>query len=140
VAAIREQVERSDSIVVAARSTGEREEALRAAAELARLRRTPLHVVSAYWPLLEMPAELRRRLDQTASELRADGIEVETHLRRGSPADALLRVAEEAGARLIVIDCPPDESPRLLPGSMCAVVPHHAPCDVLVVRGPGATL
>jgi nucleotide-binding universal stress UspA family protein len=138
VAAIRDQVERTDSIVVAARGSGEEgERALRTAAALARLRGTALHLVGAYWPLLEMPAELRGKLSDTAGELEASGLQVEAHLRRGSPADALLRVAEEKGARLIVIDCSPREASRLLPGSVCAVVPHHAPCDVLVVRDAG---
>ena len=58
------------------------------------------------------------------------------HLRMGPPADAVLDVAEEVGAGLILMGGRghgPIE--RLLLGSVAMNVVHHAHCPVLVLRG-----
>jgi nucleotide-binding universal stress UspA family protein len=53
----------------------------------------------------------------------------------GTPAEALLDVAEERGADLIVVGSKGMTSPgRFLLGSVPNAVSHHAPCDVMIVR------
>ena len=65
----------------------------------------------------------------------AAGVEAEVHARQGSPADAILDVAEETGADLIVVgNKGMTGAERFLLGSVPNKVSHHAPCSVLIVR------
>jgi nucleotide-binding universal stress UspA family protein len=60
---------------------------------------------------------------------------VETFAREGDPADAILDVAEEREADLIVIGHKGmTGARRFLLGSVPNKVSHHAPCSVLIVR------
>ena len=55
--------------------------------------------------------------------------------RLGDPADAILDVAEEQGADLIVIgNKGMTGAKRFLLGSVPNKVSHHAPCSVLIIR------
>ncbi|MBV9944602.1 MAG: GNAT family N-acetyltransferase [Solirubrobacterales bacterium] len=109
--------------------------ALEAAAGLAAARHAHVHLVETYWPLLADREEIDRRLSAAADEVRRRGVGVSTHLIGGDPVDAVIDVAEQTDAALIVID------PRArsavtpwraysLPARMCA----RAPCDVLIAR------
>jgi nucleotide-binding universal stress UspA family protein len=129
-------------------------EAVRQAAELAKLHAARLHVVTAYQPVLtsdteaarqQLPAELQwmispgERADallrDIADGIRGSGVEVETHARTGDPANAIIDVAEEQGADLIVVGNKGMSGvARFLLGSVPNKVAHHAPCDVLIVR------
>ena len=65
----------------------------------------------------------------------APGVEVETFAREGDPADAILDVAEERDADLIVVgNKGMTGARRFLLGSVPNKVSHHAPCSVLIVR------
>jgi nucleotide-binding universal stress UspA family protein len=67
--------------------------------------------------------------------MRAKGVEAESHARLGDPADALLEVAEEEGADLIVVgNRGMTGAKRFLLGSVPNKISHHAPCSVLIVR------
>ena len=58
-----------------------------------------------------------------------------TYARQGDPAAALLDVAEERGADLIVVgNKGMTGADRFLLGSVPNKVTHHAPCSVLVIR------
>lgn len=58
-----------------------------------------------------------------------------THARKGDPADAILDVAQEQDAALIVVgNKGMTGTRRLLLGSVPNNVAHHAPCSVLIVR------
>ncbi len=62
-------------------------------------------------------------------------VEVTLHARQGDPADAILDVAEETGAGLIVVgNKGMTGAKRFLLGSVPNKVSHHAPCSVLIVR------
>lgn len=77
-------------------------------------------------------------LDDLRDLASARGLEVETELRWGFPADEICRLAEERGAELIVIGSHGwGPARRLLFGSVSDGVLHHAPCPVLVVRQGG---
>ena len=63
------------------------------------------------------------------------GVEAECYARRGDPAEAILDVAEEQDADLIVVGSKGMHgSRRFLLGSVPDKVSHHAPCSVLIVR------
>jgi nucleotide-binding universal stress UspA family protein len=128
--------------------------ALRQAVDLAKLSGAALSVVSAYEPVSkrriegeqqDLPADVQHEigpredvnliLDGAAAEAKKEGLEVRTHPVEGNPADALLTVAEETAADLIVVgNKGMTGARRFLLGSVPNNVSHHAPCSVLVVR------
>ena len=74
-------------------------------------------------------------LERAQEEARSAGVrEVETLARQGDAADAILDVAEEQRADLIVIHKGMTGAERFLLGSVPNKVSHHAPCSVLIVR------
>ena len=129
-------------------------EAVRQAIELAKLSGAKLDVVSAFEPVA--PSRLREEseeipgdvayavgpredvnviLEGAAGPARADGVEVETHAREGDPADAILDVAEEYKASLIVVgNKGMTGTRRFLLGSVPNKISHHAPCSVFIAR------
>ncbi|HEX2125045.1 MAG TPA: universal stress protein [Thermoleophilaceae bacterium] len=129
-------------------------EAVRQATELARRLGAKIHVVSAYEPVPEarlreerqqVPADMqwmvnpREDVDETlktaAQGIEEAGVEVETHAREGDPADAILDVAEEQQADLIVVgNKGMTGAKRFLLGSVPNKVSHHAPCSVMIIR------
>ena len=79
-----------------------------------------------------------QKLDFDSPALRAmkeAGVECATYARQGDPADAILDVAEEQGADLIVVgNKGMTGAKRFLLGSVPNKVSHHAPCSVLIIR------
>ena len=73
---------------------------------------------------------------QTAQDAAsAAGIAAQTFARQGDPADAILDVAEETGADLIVVgNKGMTGAKRFLLGSVPNKVSHHAPCSVMIIR------
>ena len=142
-----------ESIVVGTDGSATASEAVRQAAELARQVGAKLYLVSAYEPVPEgrlrderqhVPADLqwmvnpREDVENTlaagAEDLGA-GVEVEAIAREGDPADAILDVAEETDADLIVVgNKGMTGAKRFLLGSVPNKVSHHAPCSVLIIR------
>ncbi|MGZ4303375.1 MAG: universal stress protein [Solirubrobacteraceae bacterium] len=129
-------------------------EAVRQAVDLAKLAGAALSIVSAYEPVPKRRLEGEKQdappdvqyeigpredvnlvLDAAAAEARKEGIEVQTHPVEDDPADAILNVAEETGADLIVVgNKGMTGAKRFLLGSVPNKVSHHAPCSVLIVR------
>jgi nucleotide-binding universal stress UspA family protein len=129
-------------------------EAVRQAAELAQRLDATVHVVSAYEPVPEgrlreerqqIPEDLQwmvnpredvnATLEAAAKRIEESGVQVETHAREGDPADAILDVAEEKGADLIVVgNKGMTGAKRFLLGSVPNKVSHHAPCSVMIIR------
>ncbi len=75
-------------------------------------------------------------LERAQSEARAAGVSaIETFARQGDAADAILDIAEEQRADLIVVgNKGMTGAKRFLLGSVPNKVSHHAPCSVLIVR------
>jgi nucleotide-binding universal stress UspA family protein len=74
-------------------------------------------------------------LQEAASEAQEAGVDVRTFAREGDPADAILDVAEEEKADLIVVgNKGMTGAKRFLLGSVPNKISHHAPCSVLIVR------
>ena len=75
-------------------------------------------------------AVLQRALDRSGTR----DLDVEEHAPKGSAADALIAVAEESGADLIVIGSVGMRGPKRIFGSVPNSVSHRSPCDVLIVH------
>jgi nucleotide-binding universal stress UspA family protein len=142
------------SIVVGTDGSETAGQAVRQAVDLARTTGARVELVSAYEPVpnqrlrreaTEAPEDLqwmvnpREDVDATLEDAcevaREAGIDVETHARQGDPADAILDVAEETKADLIVVgNKGMTGARRFLLGSVPNKVSHHAPCSVLIIR------
>jgi nucleotide-binding universal stress UspA family protein len=129
-------------------------QAVTQAIELARLSGAQLSIVSAYSPApgrrvqaeqQEAPADVHYELgpredvnlvlDAAAAEAKKAGVDVQTHPVEADPADAILNVAEETKADLIVVgNKGMTGARRYLLGSVPNNVSHHAPCSVIIVR------
>ena len=127
--------EPANVIVAHAFGAGEDSPAMTVAAGLAAARQAHVHLVDSYWPVLTNRDEVDRRLSAAADELRRHGIGVTAHLLGGDTVDAVIDVAEETEAALIVID--PRAASAITPWraySLPARVCARAPCDVLIAR------
>ena len=142
------------SIVVGTDGSATAGEAVRQATELARSLGAKVYLVSAYEPVPEgrlrderqqVPEDLQwmvnpredveETLEEGAASLKGQGVDVETLAREGDPADAILDVAEEKNADLIVIgNKGMTGAKRFLLGSVPNKVSHHAPCSVMIIR------
>ena len=132
------------AIVVGTDGSETAREAARQATGLAATVGARIELVSAYQPVPEGGPEgwsvsphdeVERALREAAGEIAAAGVEVTTYARQGDPAAALLDVAEERGADLIVVgNKGMTGADRFLLGSVPNKVTHHAPCSVLVIR------
>ena len=131
-------------IVVGTDGFGPAGRAVARAAEIAAANEAELIVVAAYPPGhttgVGLPEADRPHgidvaegsLRTTRSRLGAD-IALKTIAREGEPAEALLDVAEEEGADLIVVGSV-GMSKRLPLGVVPNRVSHHAGCHVLIVK------
>ncbi len=143
-----------ESIVVGTDGSETAAEAVRQATALAARLGARMHIVSAYEPVpagrlrdevKQVPPDLqwlvnpREDVDATlrtaAAAAREGGVESVTYARQGDPADAILDVAEEQAADLIVVgNKGMTGARRFLLGSVPNRVSHHAPCSVLIIR------
>jgi nucleotide-binding universal stress UspA family protein len=74
-------------------------------------------------------------LTEASASVASLGVEMETHAVRGDPAEALIEIAEETGAELIVVGSKGmTGARRFLLGNVPNKVSHHAHCSVLIVR------
>ena len=88
---------------------------------------------------LQWTVNAREEIDATLAEAaevaRRGGVAARTYARQGDPADAILDVAEERGADLIVVgNKGMTGARRFLLGSVPNRVSHHAPCAVMIIR------
>lgn len=81
------------------------------------------------------PEEHAALLEKGRSVLAERGVEAETVLATGDPAEAIVELAEQRLADLIVVGTrEPGFWERLLGHSVSASVQRHARCDVLIVH------
>ncbi len=129
-------------------------EAVSQAVDLAKLAGAHLGIVSAYAPVskrrvqgeqIAAPADVQYEigpredvnlvLDAAAADARKEGVEVQTHPVEGDPAEAILNVAEQTKADLIVVgNKGMTGARRFLLSSVPNNISHHAPCSVIIVR------
>jgi nucleotide-binding universal stress UspA family protein len=142
------------SIVVGTDGSDTATKAVRQAVELARATGATVELVSAYEPVPAQRLREERRdapedlqwaispredvdatLERAAALAHEAGVEVSLYPRQGDPADAILDVAEEREADLIVVgNKGMTGAKRFLLGSVPNKVSHHAPCSVLIIR------
>jgi nucleotide-binding universal stress UspA family protein len=142
------------SIVVGTDGSETANEAVRQATDLAKAVGARIHLVSAFEPIgnqrlreerTQVPDDMQwmvneredvdATLRKTAEDLGEIGVQVDTYARQGDPADAILDVAEEQGADLIIVgNKGMTGAKRFLLGSVPNKVSHHAPCSVLIIR------
>jgi nucleotide-binding universal stress UspA family protein len=143
-----------DRIVVGTDGSDTATEAVRRAIKLAKMSGGRLEIVAAFEPVTrtrvreeqaELPGDVSHAvgpredvnviLDRAVGEAKQDGVEAEPHPREGDPADAILDVAEETNADVIVVgNKGMTGAKRFLLGSVPNKVSHHAPCGVYIVR------
>ena len=124
------------------------------ATELARAHGAALEIVGAFEPVPsdrlreekgQVPGDVAHgvgprgdvnaTLENASAKAREAGIQVNVHPREGDPADAILDVAEETGADLVVVgNKGMTGARRFLLGSVPNKVSHHATCGVYIVR------
>jgi nucleotide-binding universal stress UspA family protein len=141
-------------IVVGTDGSETAKQAVREATQLAKQTGASLDIVSAYDPVpqsrlreerLEAPSDIEHAvhpqedvnaiLAEAEQDMSGTGVQARTFARQGEPADAILDVAEEQGADLIVVgNKGMTGAKRFLLGSVPNKVSHHAPCSVLIVR------
>jgi len=143
-----------DRIVVGTDGSETAKEAVQTAIELAKLTKAKLEIVSAYEPIpsarlkeegegisgdlshvVNARGDVQFVLDKAAADAKKAKVDVVTHPREGDPADAILDVAEENGADLVMVgNRGMTGAKRFLLGSVPNKISHHAPCDVWIVR------
>jgi len=136
------------AIVVGTDGSETAAEAVRHAAELAKQFGAALHLVSAYKPAaldtrglppevsdaVRSSSKVETLLADLSSRLRPSGITVSTHAMKGDPAEAIISVASDEKADLIVVGNKGMKGARRVLGSVPNTVAHQAPCAVLIVH------
>lgn len=145
-----ERVSVSEVIVVGTDGSETAKEAVGEAIRLAKAFDAELHLVSAYKPLhgahvagapegaakvwQPLPdSKVEAILEEAAAAGRLRGVTVKTHSSQHEPADALLSVASDIGANLIVVGNRGMHGARRVLGSVPNKVAHNADCNVLIV-------
>jgi len=128
--------------------------AVQSAVKLAKAIDAELAIVSAYAPVSEARQKVEAQdapedvqwsigpseeadavLDSAAAEAQVAGVKATTYARDGDAATAILAVAEERSADLIVVgNRGMTGIKRFLLGSVPNKISHHANCSVLIVR------
>jgi nucleotide-binding universal stress UspA family protein len=141
-------------IVVGTDGSETAKQAVREATELAKFTGATLDVVSAFEPVassrlreerLQAPSDIEHAVNphedvnailaEAERDVNESDVKVRTFARQGEAADAILDVAEEENADLIVVgNKGMTGAKRFLLGSVPNKVSHHAPCSVLIVR------
>ena len=124
--------------------------AVRTATTLAATFGQPLHVVCAYHlrpaadglalsagltvPMTDA-SWVEQALADLAAQVESSGVDVVTHAKVGNAAEAILDVADEVNADLIVVGSRGiDAKSRFILGNVPSRVVHHAKCSTLVVN------
>lgn len=137
-------------LVVGTDGSARAERAVQEATDLAKATGAQLHLVAVFgagerhWESIESSSKIDSKdlrqvaesvLARGAAKAREQGVEAEYTAREGDPADAILAVASELGADLVVVgNKGMTGAGRFLQGSVPNKITHHAECSVLVVR------
>lgn len=139
-----------ESIVVGTDGSDTASRAVDEAVRLASALGARIHLVSAYQPVrhakvvgagagtAEVAAPLpdtlvNSTLEDAAAKVRTRGVEVQAHAIAKDPTDALIEVADETNASLIVVGSKGMHGAKRVLGSVPNKVSHHARCNVLIV-------
>jgi nucleotide-binding universal stress UspA family protein len=141
----------AESIVVGTDGSDSAQRAVAEAIRIAEALKADVHLVSAFEPVrgariagapegaakvwAPLPdAAVEQTLSEAAAAVRFKGLEVSTHAVEKDPADALVEVADQVGASMIVIgNRGMHGARRLMLGNVPNKVSHRARCNVLIV-------
>jgi len=141
----------AETIVVGTDGSETAKVAVSEAVRLARALDASVHVVSAFEPLtgarisgaptgaakvweVHPDDQVEGILSQAVAGMKMAGVDATPHAVRRDPADALLEVADEVGATMIVVGSKGMHGARRLSlGNVPNKVSHHARCNVLIV-------
>ena len=139
------------TVVVGADDSSTAREAVNVAADVAQAGGGKLHIVTAYDPksvrVEQLPDELRYAVGEHPADVllrrlselvRERGLEPIVHAAAGDPVDAIVRIAEQVDADLIVVGNKGMKGVRRVLGSVPNSVAHKAPCSVLIADTTGA--
>ncbi len=138
------------SIVVGTDGSDTAKRAVAEATRLAKALGDEIHLVAAYEPLrgarivgapegaakvwdLKPDTAVQSVVEQAAAAIRIGGVKVTSHTVTGDPADAMLDVAGQNGAGLIVVGNRGMHGMTRVLGSVPNKVSHRATCSVLIV-------
>lgn len=137
-------------LVVGTDGSARAERAVQEAIDLAKAQGARLHLVAVFgenerhWESIASSAKIESVnlrqvaesvLARSAAKAAEQGVEVDYAAREGEPADAILEVATEQEADLIIVgNKGMTGAGRFLQGSVPNKITHHADCSVLVVR------
>jgi nucleotide-binding universal stress UspA family protein len=145
-----------DSIVVGTDGSDTAKQAVAEAVRLAKALGAPVHVVSAFEPqtgarisgapegaakvwAIHPDDAVENILSQAVAGVRLAGVDATPHAIKRDPADALIEVADEVGASMIVVGSKGMHGARRLAlGNVPNKVSHHARCNVLIVATGGS--
>jgi nucleotide-binding universal stress UspA family protein len=116
-----------------------------------------MHIVSAYEPVrgtrivgapeaaakvwaVAPDARVQVVVEEALADARICGVEARSHTLTGDPADALLEVARQENADLIVVGNHGMHGVKRVLGSVPNKVSHNARCSVLIACTEGAPL
>src|SRR5579884_1338334 len=143
-----------EAIVVGTDGSDTAKRAVEEAVRLAKALDGEIHLVSAYEPLRgahvsgapegaarvfapRPDSRVEATVEQAEASVRFAGVPVKTHTSQKDPADALLAVAEEVGAHMIVVGNRGMHGAKRVLGSVPNTVSHRAHCNVLIVATDG---
>ena len=132
-----------EPIVVGTDGTENAERAVDRAGAIARAFGETVHVVSAYsddrTPLVGAGrqsdrAHAQQHVDRAQERLAKQGVESEAHLSNREAGRALVAIADEQRAQMIVVGNRGMTGAKRVLGSVPNHVAHHAHCDVVIVH------
>jgi nucleotide-binding universal stress UspA family protein len=144
-----------DSIVVGTDGSETAKQAVAEAVRLAKALGAHVHIVSAFEPVrgakisgapegaakvwaVHPDDAVEGILSEATVGVRMAGVQATPHAVQRDPADALLGVADEVGASMIVVGSKGMHGARRLAlGNVPNKVSHHARCNVLIVATGG---
>lgn len=101
----------------------------------AELQRIEAELPKEFHDLISVHMRAIDRFNEARDELRTAGVAIIEHEAAIGPARAILEVAEEVGADLVVVGARGIGAiERFVRGSVSTRVAHHSPCDVLIVE------
>jgi nucleotide-binding universal stress UspA family protein len=135
-----------EKVLVGADDSATARRAVETAAEIAAMSKSELHIASAHDPKSFNASSLGEKIDTVNTEGDVDsllqvlsfvaqkyGLEPVLHASHGDPANALVRIADEIDADLIVVGNRGMKGVRRVLGSVPNSVAHEANCSVLIV-------
>ena len=132
-----------ESIIIGTDGSDTAERAVDRAGAIARAFGATVHVVSVYsddkTPLVGAGrqgdrAHAQHNIDRARELLAKQGVESEAHLSNQEAGRALVAIADEQRAQMIVVGNRGMTGAKRVLGSVPNYVSHHAHCDVVIVR------